>query len=320
MKKIDDFKKYYTKVNGTLVLKGYAKSKVLFFALLQTLLQGIDKKSLEITRLSVENRIYKRLKKKNTQFIQKQHYTQDLEHIHSKIIWTAWMQGEENAPDLVKKCLKSMRDNIKDREIIVITEQNYSDYVSFPDYIIDKYKQGKITKTHFSDLLRIELLCKYGGTWLDSTVFVTELLKHHTFYLDSNLFLFQTLKPGVDGHCSSISSWMITSCSNNNILLLTKNLLYNYWKSNDFLIDYFLLHYFFQMSLETYAEEWKNVVPISNEIPHILLLRLNEEYNEEIWNNTKYITPFHKLSYKIDESIFNDNTNYFSKILKDYKW
>ena len=32
---------------------------------------------------------------------------------------------------------------------------------------------GQITKTHLSDLLRLELLIRYGGTWIDATVFCT---------------------------------------------------------------------------------------------------------------------------------------------------
>lgn len=48
--------------------------------------------------------------------------------------------------------------------------------------------------------------------------------------LDSELFLFQCLKPGLDGHVTSVSNWFITSYSNNIIIKLTRNLLYEYWR------------------------------------------------------------------------------------------
>ena len=49
-------------------------------------------------------------------------------------------------------------------------------------------------------------------------------------------------------------------------------------------------------------DEWNKVVPFSNATPHILLLRLFEEYDETIANAVKEMTSFHKLTYKFEES------------------
>ena len=104
-------------------------------------------------------------------------------------MWWCWFQGEENAPDLCKKCLESLRKYLKDREIIVITEKNMYDYIDFPDFIKEKYNKGIITRTHLSDLLRIQLLIKYGGTWIDSTVLFTGFNDLTKSYFDVPLFL-----------------------------------------------------------------------------------------------------------------------------------
>jgi len=40
---------------------------------------------------------------------------------YSNKVWWCWLQGEENAPLLQQKCLESLRNNLKDREVIVIT-------------------------------------------------------------------------------------------------------------------------------------------------------------------------------------------------------
>jgi hypothetical protein len=39
---------------------------------------------------------------------------------------------------------------------------------------LEKYQKKIIDNTHFSDLLRLELLIKYGGTWIDASVLVTK--------------------------------------------------------------------------------------------------------------------------------------------------
>ena len=87
-------------------------------------------------------------------------------------IWTLWLQGEEKAPALVKACFRSVRRHCK-QELVVLDANTVFDYISLPDEIIQKYKDGKIGHAHFADICRVELLYRYGGYWLDSTGFVT---------------------------------------------------------------------------------------------------------------------------------------------------
>ena len=73
-------------------------------------------------------------------------------------------------------------------------------------------------------------------------------------------------------------------------------------ENNNEVVDYFIFHVFFQILIERYPKEWNRVVPFSNSVPHILLLRLFDEYNDDIWNAVTAMTPFHKLSYKFESS------------------
>ena len=319
LKMMKEFFEIFKKVDGKNVLKQYYKAHVLIYALIQTVLLGMSKKSLELVRLVVDNRIYKRLKKQNTKFI-KEYIERNAEIVggknkrHNPVVWTIWLQGMGAAPAVVQKCYESMKRNITDREIIVITEVNYGNYVNLPDYIIDKYQEGKISKTHFADILRIELLATYGGTWLDGTVYCSDEPKQK-YMLDSELFVFQMMKPGLDGHAKSISSWMMSAYSNHPIILLTRELLYNYWKTHDYAVEYFIFHDFFQMSIEVYPDEWQKVVPFSNSTPQILLLRLFDQYNKEIWDALKEQVSFHKLSFKYEEEKFRRKGTYYDEIV-----
>lgn len=99
----------------------------------------------------------------------------------SKIIWVMWQQGIENAPNIVKNCIQSIENNKSEAKVIHITENNLYEYIEFPDYIVEKYHSGLITRTHFSDLVRIKLLAKYGGLWLDSTVFLSKPILNDIF-------------------------------------------------------------------------------------------------------------------------------------------
>ena len=106
----------------------------------------------------------------------------------------------------------------------------------------------------------------------------------------------------------------MSACTNHPILRLTRAMLYNYWEKHNNMIDYFLLHHMFEIAIETYPEEWNKVVPFSNATPHILLLRLFEEYDEHIWDKTQYSTCFHKLSYKFSDEQYEIPNTYYQKI------
>lgn len=91
--------------------------------------------------------------------------------------WTCWWQGMDEAPDLIKACINSQRKYLPPEiELVIITESNYSDYVDFPQWLLDKVETREVTLTAFSDVLRASLLYKYGGIWLDSTILLTEPL------------------------------------------------------------------------------------------------------------------------------------------------
>ena len=59
-------------------------------------------------------------------------------------IWFCWMQGEENMPEIPRRCLASLRKHAKDHEVIVLTIENYRKYVSLPDHIIQLNQLHKI--------------------------------------------------------------------------------------------------------------------------------------------------------------------------------
>ncbi|SHK64790.1 capsular polysaccharide synthesis protein [Fibrobacter sp. UWEL] len=304
------------KMGGLQLVVQLCKSHVFFFSVFVTLLLGFEKRALEISRLAIANRRLQKLRKRYSAFMnqKKGEIVWGPVRKTSKKVWVLWLQGMDNAPELVKKCHASLLMNLKDREIVILSESNYKDYVQFPEYVQRKIDSGIISRTHFSDLLRLELLEKYGGTWIDATVFCSDS-DVPNYVMDSELFVYQCIKPVSDGVCYSISSWLMTSCAGHPIIVLTKELLYEYWKKNDSMIDYFLLHYFFKLSTEVFPAEWNRVVPVCNAAPHMLLLRLFELFNSDVWSAIKAQSCFHKLSYKFEKETFSLPNTYYSVVV-----
>ncbi|MDJ0728882.1 MAG: capsular polysaccharide synthesis protein [Crocosphaera sp.] len=84
----------------------------------------------------------------------------------SKKIWFLWFQGLEQAPLVVKKCYQSWQKYNPNWELIFLDDNNLKDYVTLD---IPKEKLSHLSKTKQSDLIRLELLSKYGGVWADAT-------------------------------------------------------------------------------------------------------------------------------------------------------
>lgn len=307
----------FNKVGGISLLKEYARNGVLPYVCMQLAITGFSKKSLEIVRNGVSMKIYHKLRKRYKGALEAfEESYREQPQTHSNKVWVCWMQGMDNAPVLVQRCFLSLKENLKDREIVLITSSNLKDYTDFPTYILEKYEKGLITHTHFSDLLRVELLCRYGGTWIDATVFCSGG-NIPSYMLNSDLFMFQNLKPGADGSTLNISSWFMTSCANNKIMLAVRALLWEYWKKNNRLIDYFLLHHFIVMVGERYTDEWKRIVQFPNSFPHILLLMLFDEFNQEKWDAVTNVCPFHKLAYKRSKEEMDKKGTYYKYIMNN---
>lgn len=271
-----------------------------------------------IIALAERERCYRKLKRKYKKILidDKSINSDKKKEEKSNKIWICWFQGIENAPELVKACYNSVVKNYNDKEIIVLTEENYKQYVDMPEYILKKWEKGYITFAHFSDILRIELLSKYGGLWLDSTIFTTKK-SELVFNEDIDLFVYKQVDLDRKNPLSIVaSSWLMYSNKNNNIINLTKKLLYEYWKNYNYIINYNLIHLFFTLSTEVYKDEWNKVPTFNNISPHILQFELCEEFNDKRFEQIKNMSDFHKLNWRIKSE---NKNSYYNYIVDNYK-
>ncbi len=213
----------------------------------------------------------------------------------NKTIWTCWLQGEQQAPVIVQKCLQSIRENNKDYKVVVIDETNLDNFVSFPDYIIEKYKKGIISRTHFSDLIRLELLDVYGGVWIDSTFFLTGPLPE---YITQPPFFCYQRRPF--GHMM-MGNPLLAAHKTHPLVQDAKRLLFEYWEHEDRLVSYPIFHLFFTLMYEESARDralMNNIPYVPVELMDVMLYCLNKPYSPQLWQHLTSLTPLHKLTYR----------------------
>lgn len=81
----------------------------------------------------------------------------------------------DNAPNIVKKCVKSILENKPESYDVIFIAKNNLDNYHIPKEIIQKWESGSISSAQFSDYLRTFLLVNYGGLCLMQLLFVLSI-------------------------------------------------------------------------------------------------------------------------------------------------
>ncbi len=215
-------------------------------------------------------------------------------------LWVFWAQGFDNAPDIVKICHKNLC-NIYGDSVMSLTMNNFTEYAEIPSHVIDKLNSKQITLTHFSDLIRLDLLTRRGGIWIDATCWCEKGLEE--VYNKGGLV---TLKSDLTKNPVYISNnrWTIWAigCSDreNTLVSLARDLLYDYWRINNVMLDYFLIDYFINYIYDNFSEAKAMIdeVAIDGKKRSELMKAINSAYDMERYNNLLTGSMISKLSYK----------------------
>ena len=219
---------------------------------------------------------------------------------YADCIWICWWQGIDQAPELVKVCVDSIKRNAGNHRVIILTEDNYKQYVDIPEWVEEKKNKGIITRTNYSDLLRLSLLAEHGGMWIDSTFFCTQPVLDDYFQQP----LWSIKRPDYF-HASVASGYFAgysLACNEENRFLFVtiRDFFLNYWKHNDTMVDYLMVDYMIVLAQKydhRIAEEFQKIQPNNPECDELYKV-MGELYNETAWNKMKADTALFKLSWK----------------------
>lgn len=161
-------------------------------------------------------------------------------------IFTLWLQGEENAPELVKACIRSMRHHCT-QQLVVLDEKTLFEYIDLPTEIVEKYKAGKIRRAHFADICRVELLYRYGGYWFDATLFVTSPIPDEIKEQDFFVYLTNPENFNIGGPYCMMQNYFIRARKGSFLLEAWRAMILAYWMNEDKKIHYFMHQLLFKV-------------------------------------------------------------------------
>jgi len=234
-------------------------------------------------------------------------------------VWVFWWQGEEKAPAVVKKCIETVKNNFKNNEVVVIDKDNYKKFADIPEHIIKKVENKIITLTHFSDILRATLLSAHGGVWMDATIYMTspidkdiEGCKFYSNHLPENKEYQKFISK------AKWSAFFLAGGKGNAIFVNLRNILFEYWKTHNYLVDYFLIDYiiYLEYSKCDAIKKMIDAVPINNINIHEGGTKLFEKYSDELYEELTKDTKMFKLTYKHDPKKFEIENTLYKKLME----
>lgn len=135
---------------------------ILFFALLVAIITYVIYKFIVVTRVKISD---------SPRILVAGHSPSANISINEipRIIWTYWR--EPSNPPIVERCQENWQRIAPDHEIRALNKNNFSQWISpdsIPDYFhhLPPYRQA--------DWLRLQLLAKYGGIWVDASIILTQ--------------------------------------------------------------------------------------------------------------------------------------------------
>ena len=199
--------------------------------------------------------------------------------------------------------------------------ENLKDYINLPEHVFNLLNAGKMTRNAFANLCRLYLIYTYGGLWLDATIFVTSPIPEIIFNLP-----FYTINYGFNANHRNVSlcrwtTFLLAGRAGNIVCRAVLDLLIEYWRVNDTLIDYVLFDYCIATAYEALPECRKliDAVPCSNTAIQKLQELLNSEFNQDKFNELTSSTQFFKLTYKQKfNKLINNRKTFYAHVLESY--
>lgn len=234
-------------------------------------------------------------------------------------VWVMWWQGIDKAPKIVKHNIKIMKEIFGSR-VKVISKDNLANYIDISPVLKRKFKDNVIPQALWSDIVRISLLNKYGGLWIDSTVVMSnKILEFPKLFDRSFVSICSSVGSDINISREEWTTWFIGGKAQAPIFKFLSAFFIKYYSNFNFILDYFLFDYAvrffyeknseFRREIESQKREWHVLYFYDN-----LYNSAKEVDFKKFNNNLKYCIQ--KVTYRVNKeklhsnSLFNYILNY----------
>lgn len=241
-------------------------------------------------------------------------------------IWVFWGQGEDSMPELIRACYEQLVA-LNGDAVTLVTNQNVHEFLDIPAVIYEKVERGAISWAHFSDIIRTSLLARYGGLWLDATVWTTRQFPFEEF--GEMPFYSANGKVAVSSRAVRFwtsfqwnwSGWCLYASNKNEVLFsFVSEMLINLAQREKYLLDYVLVDYCIYYACrklpgvgDAMSECNKTEFRYRNRLAELM----NRPYNEQEYEQLTATDYVFKLSFRAgwQPATADGATTYYGKLI-----
>jgi hypothetical protein len=146
----------------------------------------------------------------------------------NRVVWMLWLQGFEQAPEIVRFCLHSWKTRNPGWKVVTLDNESLSEYIDSDSLSV--LRGLDINHTKRANLIRLYLISRHGGVWADATGFCVRPLDDWLpEYMGSGFFAFRN--PGPD---RILSNWFLASVKDNLLASTFYELHTDFFRKNSF--------------------------------------------------------------------------------------
>lgn len=182
-------------------------------------------------------------------------YSIPQEYLFPTKIFVYWAQGADKMPYIPTRVVNRLKMLYKEYDIIIIDDNNYKEYIDVEPEIEQLYKNRQISIQTFSDILRFNLLYKYGGTWIDSTLLFVEYLPFHEYAQQCGFYSLNhdSIEKDIlwkDVYPVTYTTFFLSTHIHNDIMGACVDFYNTYYKKYNRAIDYFMNDYMMILAMK----------------------------------------------------------------------
>ena len=207
-------------------------------------------------------------------------------------IFTHWGQGFHVAPPVVRACRETLLRHHPAERIHFLDDETVRYYSELPDRVLSGM-EGR--KAHYAGSLKIDLLTRYGGYWVDSTCYLTQPV--------TESMPLRTDVTGFDLSSGRWASWFMGSRPGAYVLRMLRAAAWTWWDERQDLATYLMLPGLFEALYyldEDFRGEWDAAKPSSSDPPHQLQWAMLAPGSETELDRLLAVSGIHKLKFKYD--------------------
>lgn len=214
-------------------------------------------------------------------------------------IFIYWDQGLASIPPQVLSSINNITQ--LNQNVIVLDKNTIKQFIDLPEHVEKRRMEKIVGLAHYADIVRVSLLAKYGGIWIDATSWCTrqipENVKSVPFYTRKGNY--SSLTP-----LFSKGQWTSWCLGTNQIgyplFCFIRDMFYEYCKREHCWIDYLLLDKLISIGIKEIPivnEHFKNLF-IDNNHAFALWPLMGKPFNSHTLKAMNKDTWLFKCSYK----------------------